>query len=60
MISLVHTTTIVILREGGVSSIPHSCNFVLMAAAYWIPLLEPVIGLAGGEARWRAMTTCRG
>src|SRR5258706_8817296 len=26
------------------------------AAAYWIPPLEPVIGLAAGETRWRGMT----
>jgi hypothetical protein len=26
------------------------------AAAYWIPPLEPVIGLAEGETRWRGMT----
>jgi hypothetical protein len=31
------------------------------AAGYWIPPLEPVIGLAEGETRWRSMTTvCEG
>jgi hypothetical protein len=46
----------VIVRKGGRSSIPGRRGVILKGAAYWMPPLEPVIGLADGETRWRGMT----
>jgi hypothetical protein len=48
----------VIAREGGRSSIPETPVMESRIRSVLDTPLEPVIGLAEGETRWRGMTAC--
>jgi hypothetical protein len=50
------TPSIVIAREGGRSSIPETSVIKSRGRGVLDASLEPVIGLAEGETRWRGMT----
>src|SRR6266550_5273289 len=54
------TLSIVIARESGPSSIPETSVIEPRGRGVLDTLLEPVIGLAEGETRWRGMTAVNG
>src|SRR2546430_10273219 len=55
--SQVRRGIVVILRHGGVSSTPRLRSFITNGSGIPDHLLEPVIGLAEGETRWRVTAT---